>query len=75
MRVGEQDGHFGSSKSNCPFPVITDCFIGFQSDSCMVNSDINVTNGLGVSGVHFEGIVSSVDSVKVNVMIEEDIEP
>ena len=75
MRVGEEDSHFGSSKSNNPFTIPTYELTCLQSSSHMVDSDVNITDGLSVSHVCFKGIVSGLDMVEVDVSVEENIEP
>ena len=41
----------------------------------VVESDVKVPNGLSVSGVHLEGIMSREDAVKIDVLVEEDVSP
>jgi len=41
----------------------------------MIDSDVNITNGLGMSGVCFEYIVACIDMIEVDVLVEQNVEP
>jgi len=41
----------------------------------VVKSDVKVANGLSVSGVCLEGIMSGEDAIKIDVLVEEDVSP
>ena len=41
----------------------------------MVDCDVNIANQLGVLSIHFKGIMTGVNMVKVDVLVKEHINP
>jgi len=41
----------------------------------MIDSDVDATDGLGVSGVCFKCIVACIDTIQVDVSVEQYIKP
>jgi len=41
----------------------------------MVDCDVDITNQLGVLSIHFKGIMTSINTVKVDIPVKEHINP
>src|SRR5882672_9220732 len=72
MAVGYRDG----TRNVAIIPVI-----GWLSDdrdrtdACMVDHNINISDRLCMTGVCIKGIIAGIDSVKVNEVVKQDVEP
>ena len=75
MRIDEKDCFFCSGEGKSPVTMCADIFRGSRHAGSVVEGDVNVADGLCVSSIWFKGIISREDSVKVDVLVSEDISP
>jgi len=41
----------------------------------VIDSDVNIADGLGMTGVRLEGVISGIDPVEVDVSVQQDVSP